>query len=212
MAELNFRYLPFAAEHLREGLRLLMQHVSRPSSDDMNSHGVLGPLLLQFGDLALTDVSLAKVSTELYVDLLHDSSLDDDVIGELVATVSFRMSQRVSDGILSGVSRDKPVNRLAVLWAFLLSATYDSDKALVPRCWSILRRAAEKLFPNDEKKFWTILTETMPLAFYRAIIRRTPPDDAIQRLVELPQGIPVPERAMWEHKLFEWARRDRLVH
>jgi hypothetical protein len=211
MAGFNFRYLPFAAEHLREALRLVTRNLIRPTSADMNSHHVLGPLLRQFGDLALTDESLARVSTELYVSLLHDTSIDDDVISELLTTVSFRMSQRGANGILSGVSREKPVNRLAVLWAFLVSAAYDSDKTLVPRVWTVIRHAAEKLFANDEKTFWKLLTETMPLAFYRAIIRRLPPDQAILRLVQIPQEIPVPERAVWEDKLFRWARRDRLI-
>jgi len=124
----NYRFIPFGPEHLQQGLDSLLSDHPNPASADMSNHPLLGPLLKEFGEPKLTDQSLIIVFAQWWLALAMRENISDLTRTEVVATVTFRLSQRVKEGVISGISVNTPLMRMAAIWATLLVGTHGRNK------------------------------------------------------------------------------------
>ena len=175
----------------------------------MASHGLLGPLLKEFGELRLDDLSLLRVAAEWWLDFAAKDSISERTRIEVVTTLSFRLSQRVKDSVLTEVSPKKQLMRRSLIWAIFLATTHEMNKSLLSRCWTAIRGAAEAL-TRDEGTYNQTLQEYVPLLFYR-ILKAKSRERLVNALVEVPEVLPEPERHIWQQLLLRLAKRDRLV-
>jgi tetratricopeptide (TPR) repeat protein len=207
MAELNFRYLAFGPEHLRSALQSLLERNGHPTSVAMSNDPSLGPLLLQFGDLSFSDESMADVSRDAYIQLFAEESIDDYVIAELMATITYRTQQRLS----TTMSQEKVLATLASIWSRILSMVYRQDKRLIRRCWNVIRKCVELTFAHDEETFNKFICSFIPNGVYLQLTRGVPKTEAVAALVSLTQDWADPDKTAWETLFLRRAAKDRII-
>jgi hypothetical protein len=198
---LNYRYLPFGAEHLHAAARLLAAgwdsgDVSR--SGRLHGHEVMGPLLRQFAEQHVTLDSLLKVTAEWWPVLLNDPDMPDTLIEEILSWIAFTVTQRlmVSGTIAAPVALDGIAGQIFA--AFLIAA---KQSGTFPRAWSVTKHCVEQAARNDQNRHDAVLLQQIPDALVE-LLRRSPLDRAAvaQTTYEMTQLLSEPEKSSWQHR------------
>jgi hypothetical protein len=201
---LNFRHVRFSANHLNDRLLKLLVSQERPIKvASLNADAILGVFLRQFGDREITDLSLIQVASDWWATLIGDNRIPDDIAAGLIASLTYKLSQRTLDNVLEGVAKNRPTYRIAIIWAFFMIRLYSSRKEdALPRVWSTLKTAATELASN-EKELNHLLYEVIPIALYQMITKATYLDDNQKTiaLVSIPQKFDPADRERFEAKI-----------
>jgi len=198
---LNYRYVPFGAEHLHAAARLLAADwdsgdVSR--SGRLHNDEVMGPLLRQFAEQHVTLDSLLKVTAEWWPVLLNDGNIPDTLIEEIASWIAFSVTQRlmVSGKIAPSVGLD---GIAAQIFAAFLIAAKQSGTFL--RAWSVTNHCVEQATRNDQNRHDAVLLQQIPDALIQ-LLRRSPLDRAgVARMTyEITQQLSEPEKNVWQDR------------
>jgi tetratricopeptide (TPR) repeat protein len=203
----NFRHVRFSANHLHDRLIVTLKSLSterRPITiGDLNSDATLGVLLRQFGDREITDLSLIQVASDWWATLIRDDRIPDNIAGGLIASLTYKLSQRTLDNVLEKVAKHRPLHRIATIWAFFMIRLFNSGKEEeLPRVWSTLKTAASEVV-RDEKQFDHVLFELVPMALHELISKAAYLDDDQKAiaLFSIPKNFHPADRERFEAKI-----------
>lgn len=197
LMRLNYRYVPFGAEHLQSAL---MSAVGRSiTAETLRSDETVRSFLDQFGETHVTLESLLKVVGEWWPKLLANQAVSDDLIERVIGWIIFVATQRlmVADKIPACWDLDDVRSEIlvALLMAVKRSRVFD-------RGVGILKHCAEEIARNSETRYRKILFEKMPDTVVRSLMQSGQGRAEIERVTsELMSALPQEERAKWEERL-----------
>lgn len=198
---LNYRYVPFGAEHLHAAARLLAAGWDSGDvslSGRLHTHELMGPLLREFAEQHVTLDSLLKVTAEWWPVLLNDRNMPDTLIEEILSWIAFTVTQRlmVSGKIAASVALDRIAGQIFA--AFLISA---KQSGTFPRAWSVAEHCVEQAARNDQNRHDVVLLQQIPDALVE-LLRRSPLDRAAvaQTTYEITEHLSEPEKSLWHER------------
>jgi hypothetical protein len=207
LVSLHYRVVPFGVPHLHESLLSMLEQqegrTNPPGISDLHADQTLGVLLRQFGDRELRDEYLIRVANQWWLKLLQTSQVPEQTILTLVSTLTYTLSMRSLENVLTGVSTENPQQRIAVIWGFFLVEVYLKEKELLRKAWSLLKSAAQERFHNDEVTFNNILFNLVPKAMYLTIQKHPAlkGNEKTIALVSIPQEFGEEDRWRFEERL-----------
>lgn len=174
-----------------------------PGTSDLHADKTLGVLLRQFGERELRDENLIRVANQWWLKLLQTSVVPERTLQSLMSTITYTLSMRSLENVLTGVSAENPQQRIAVVWGFFFLEVYLNGKELLRKAWSLLKSVAEERFRNDEATFNNVLYNLVPEAL--CIMLQKHPllkgEEKIIALVSIPQEFGEKDRWRFEEKL-----------
>lgn len=207
LVTLNFRHVRFSASHLHDRVLVSLKSLEtqkRPITiSHLNSDATLGVLLRQFGDREISDLSLIQVAADWWDTLIRDDRIPGYIAAALIGSITYKLSQRTLDNVLEQVAKNRPLHRIAIIWAFFMIRLFNSGKEdELPRVWSALKTAAAEVV-RDEKQFEHVLYDLVPIVLYELINKAQYLDDdkKVIALISIPRNFDPGDRERFEAKI-----------
>jgi len=204
MIQKNFRTIPIEVTHLNKRLKEFLRECEKtdkfPKKDDFLYDNILGALLKQFGDTTIKELELVSLAVEWWLLVLFDQNIPLAILPECMEYPSYALYSRSPGGVLHGISADKPLYRMAALWAEFLWRSYRRKREFTRHAWYAVKSTCARVITSEIQQAKTLF-EFLPNSI-AIIIEKDDSLNLIQKtscLYDLPHYFEENERIKFEN-------------